>query len=521
MRQHGIPFLATLMLFTLLMPLIISLGPVRMSPYRFVLVGLFLPLVFMLFSGKAGKVNAVDYLIIGFSIWSSIAHTVNHGIGQSVEASGIFVVETLGAYLVGRIYIRSPEALLGVAKVGALMAVLMVPFVIVETLTARNITLEMFDAIGRAYPDVYKDPRWGLDRVQGPFEHPILMGVFFGSFCGVTYFILGHGWPQAKRVAATALITLVSMSGLSSGPMASIAAQYIFMGWAVVMAKLQNRWYYFASIWVAAYIAVDILSNRSPFAVFISYLAFNAHTAYNRLRIFEYGMLNMNNNPIFGIGLAEWERLWFMTASFDMYWLIYGMRYGYPAFLMNLGAFLTAFFLVAYVKTNNERVKSYRLGYLCGLFGFFLCGWTVHFWNATYVLYFFFLGAGLWMLRPEFRGDGDDPDAEALAAEKAGKRRGMSFTRFPDVVTGGAVASASATGASPAAARDRGLTAANAISRTRQTQSRGAIPSAGTKSRTSLGKNRDVKGKTQRSEIKARLSRVPVREGPARQGSDG
>jgi hypothetical protein len=43
-------------------------------------------------------------------------------------------------------------------------------------------------------------------------------------------------------------------------------------------------------------------------------------------------------------------------------------------------------------------VEQYRLGYLITMCSFFLAGWTVHFWNGTYVLFLFLLGSGYWML---------------------------------------------------------------------------------------------------------------------------
>ena len=32
---------------------------------------------------------------------------------------------------------------------------------------------------------------------------------------------------------------------------------------------------------------------------------------------------------------------------------------------------------------------------------FFLVGWTVHFWDAAYVLFLFLMGSGVWMLDVE------------------------------------------------------------------------------------------------------------------------
>ena len=45
--------------------------------------------------------------------------------------------------------------------------------------------------------------------------------------------------------------------------------------------------------------------------------------------------------------------------------------------------------------------------------GFFLVGWTVHFWMATYVLFMFLLGSGMWLLEPELPAATDVERASA------------------------------------------------------------------------------------------------------------
>src|SRR5690606_35923137 len=48
-------------------------------------------------------------------------------------------------------------------------------------------------------------------------------------------------------------------------------------------------------------------------------------------------------------------------------------------------------------KGLSKRDEAYRLGYLITMAGFFLVGWTVHFWNATYVLFLFLVASGAWI----------------------------------------------------------------------------------------------------------------------------
>ena len=72
------------------------------------------------------------------------------------------------------------------------MIAIMLPFALYETLTGHNILLEFASKFCRACGDVPKDPRWGLDRVQGVFDHPILFGVFCGSMPALVYYVLGY-----------------------------------------------------------------------------------------------------------------------------------------------------------------------------------------------------------------------------------------------------------------------------------------------------------------------------------------
>ncbi len=397
--DETLPFFVALFLFSMCIPLILDLGSLRLSVYRLVLVISFLPLVMSVASGRIGKLKFGDICVLLTCAWTALSFSVVQGVSESFETIGIFTIETFGAYFLGRCFVRSPEAFRKVIKVLFLMALCVAPFAIFETITGKNLALDVFDTIGRVFPDANQKPRrWGLDRVQGPFEHPILFGVFFGSIVGAVFYVLGYGRTFLGKWTATGTVSIIGAGALSSGPLAGLVAQYLFIVWDRVLARFKWRWYAFAGVALLAFIAVDLVSTRSPFAVFISYLAFNTHTAYNRLMIFEFGIQNIIANPIWGLGYGEWKRAWYMSTSFDMYWLIHGVRHGVLGLVLNFSFFLWAFFAVSYAQLKSQKLQAYRLGYIATLFGFFLSGWTVHFWNATYVLFLFFIGSGIWML---------------------------------------------------------------------------------------------------------------------------
>ena len=60
--------------------------------------------------------------------------------------------------------------------------------------------------------------------------------------------------------------------------------------------------------------------------------------------------------------------------------------------------FFLIFIAVARREVSDPRIRDYRMGYLGSILGMFIAGWAVHFWNAPYVLFMFFIGSGVWFL---------------------------------------------------------------------------------------------------------------------------
>src|SRR5690606_11972317 len=116
-----------------------------------------------------------------------------------------------------------------------------------------------------------------------------------------------------------------------------------------------------------------------------------------RLLIWDFGTQSVMNHPWLGVGYGEWDRPAWMPSSIDMFWLYNAIIYGLPAGLLMLGAFLSALISVGRRRGLDPQLYAYRQGFLTVMIGLFLVGWTVHFWNATYVLFMFPLGSGMWL----------------------------------------------------------------------------------------------------------------------------
>jgi hypothetical protein len=94
-----------------------------------------------------------------------------------------------------------------------------------------------------------------------------------------------------------------------------------------------------------------------------------------------------------------------MSTSIDDFWLMLAMHYGLPAASLLLLALLSIVLALGFKKGLDDKIAAYRTGFLISMTGFFVVGWTVHFWDAGYVLFTFAMGSGIWMLdvRPRKR----------------------------------------------------------------------------------------------------------------------
>ena len=404
-------------LLVVIIPIGVQLGPLTMTGLRLILIVMVIPLMLRLFTGVYGRIFATDILFVLHIMWATLALLANNP-GQVIEQTGSVGMEFLGGYVMGRAYIRTRADFIALARALIAIVLVMLPFAVFETYTGRSIWIEVLRAVPgvRTVAETGADPRslFGvtLQRVQLGFSHPI----HFGLFCSVTFsmcFVAMNGtFGTTRRWITGALLAFTACLSLSSGALLAIALQFGLILWAALFARVTWRWWLLVGLGVLAYIVVDLLSNRSPVDVFMTYATFSPHNAYWRALIFEWGMKNVWANPILGLGLNDWFRpAWMHTSSVDNFWLLMAMRYGIPAFvLVTLGYIL----VVAHVMRRNFQddmvLSQIRRAWVFTFLGlsFTLC--TVHVWTAIYSFTFFLLGAGVWLISamPQDKtGDGD------------------------------------------------------------------------------------------------------------------
>lgn len=425
-KEAGAPsssvLLPALFIIALALPVSFFIGSARLSPYRFLLMVMVIPCFFAWASGRAGKIRSVDLLMVAYGLWASLSLVVNMGL-DAIQPAGMLIIETFGAYFLARCYIRDAAGFRSVVKTLVYLTMLIMPFAAIESITNQPFLLLMISKIMPAMAPVYIEPRMGLRRAQAVFEHPILYGTFASYAFGLGYYVLARPGSFFGRLAGPVASTPSVFFSLSTGAYLAVIVQTFLMIWDLITKKIPHRWGILISIGIALYILVDSLSNRTPFHVFVTYATFSTESAYGRILIFDFGVAQALKTPWFGIGLdQEWERPSWLPASMDNFWLFIAVYNGIPAFLAMAAAFITACVKIGNLPLKDPVHINYRKGVLIAIVGLIFAASTVHFWNATYVIFMFILGSAMWLFDCE-------PESGAAAGTMAEERRVVTRPR--------------------------------------------------------------------------------------------
>lgn len=397
------PILAAIgFLLLVCLPIRFWFGPVQMTGLRLFLALSAPVLVLLWMRDPALRRDPSTWVFASATLWAALAISRTSP-GFLIENTGSLFLETFCAYLLGRLCIRTEHALSTCAVFAAILLTLSFPLTIYEA----NTGIPLIVAAIRSLPLVTSveiisiDPRMGFERAQSVFAHPIHFGLFAVS--GVTLLAAGlreHLHLSLRLIFASVLIASTFLS-LSSGPLLALAVQLGLLFWVWAWGASLRSCLALLMILALAYIAVDLASDRTPIRVFMSYATFSPHNAFWRGLIFEWGILNVIANPIFGLGFNDWIRPGFMiSGSIDNYWLVLAMRYGLPGFLLFFAGFLFA--IRAAIKAE-ETLSPVRIAWLITILSLMVALSTVHVWTAIHAFLFFLLGAGQFKSENEFK----------------------------------------------------------------------------------------------------------------------
>lgn len=390
-----VPLPVTVLILSMLSPTELSLflGGLRLPPNRLALLVLVPIAVMRLISSRSVRMHTFDWLFLTFGAMT-IAVYWGHSGHAGLVYGGSVALEAMGGYVIARAYIRTPEMLRQTMRVMLLAIMISATIALPEFLMGRNFTHDLLHQITGYYHPTAVQTRLGLTRAYGTFDHPIHYGTFCASMLALLWFCERGRGTRRKRAALVAGATLFS---LSSAPLLSLGLQGFLFLWERTTRTLNGRLIITFAALTALYIAVDMISSRSPLAIIATRLTLDTWTGYYRLFIWEHGMNNVWAHPWTGLGLADWDRPWWMVAdTIDAYWLVLTMRQGIPSFLVLVLAILL---LIRTTSSKRHLIRDpaaleMMRGWMMSVVALCLIGATVHYWNVLQTYMFFLIGLG-------------------------------------------------------------------------------------------------------------------------------
>ena len=310
------------------------------------------------------------------------------GFSHGLKSGGVLTAEAIGSYAMARAYVRDLIAYQASMRI-LLLAVLLLPCVTLPEAMLQHRFLQVADM--EILLNAVNSTRFGMLRPEGPFEHPILYGLFCSS--ALAPLLLSQISRLKKYFLVTGMV-LATLISLSSAPVLSLVVQLIAVSWNRMARGIKRRWSLLALICFLAVVAIELFSKNGAVNVLVRYATFNPQTGYMRSMQWQYGTQTVIAFPYFGVGLSDWIHPDYVPPSIDSFWLCTAVRYGLPCVLSLLAALALNIRRAALLAPAGD--VDTRIGWIIAMCSVSLVAITVHLWGGVFNFFCFLLGMGLW-----------------------------------------------------------------------------------------------------------------------------
>lgn len=422
-QMSRVPIPVLLILVSFLCPTEFSLyiAGLRLPPHRLALLLLLPYALVKLLASSDQKLRSFDVLFLLYGLWTIFVYWL-HSDKEGFVYGGSLALEALGGFFVARVFVRTVDQMRMTMRACLAAIVIAALIALPETLLGQIYTHDLLHKLTGYYHPIGVETRLGLTRAYGTFDHPI----HYGTFCAA---LLAVFWFTERRMASrrinAGVMTFATFLGLSSAPLLCLGLQGGMLVWDKVTRTIKSRMTLTMAGLAGLYVGMSLLSNRTPIAFIATGMTLDPWTGFYRLQIWDSGLQNVWANPWTGIGLADWERPWWMISdTVDAFWLVTMMRQGLPAFLLLvIGIVLLARGVIKRrLQHADGQATKIGMGWMMSLIALSLIGATVHYWNVLHAFFFFFIGLGGWIADP----------ARASLASFAGKANDRASSRSSD-----------------------------------------------------------------------------------------
>jgi hypothetical protein len=385
--------LAALLGYAMLLPpqFNLTFGSTVVPPFRLILIP---AMAFIVTAFLRGRITPrfPDALMLLLGFWVSLAMFVTTEASEAFTAAVAQTTDMAVAYFFGRATIRSLRDLRTFLVIMAPPLFVMGAIMAAESISHRPIIQPLAAALLGGDYFFRLDLRLGLYRARGPFPHSILAGMFMASFLPL-YVMSGlRGWPKYVGIAAS----LFSFFSVSSAALLSLTTGIGLTTYNWLSERIRNLSWRFFLATAVIFVFFAEATGAGTYRLLIRYASLNSSSAYNRIRIWQYGSQSVEKHPWFGIGYADWERPGWLGDSVDNFWLLMGMRFGVlPPVVTLLVALLAAVALMKCMATANLADKRALTGVVIALAVFAFGATSVALWGAPLVWFFMIMGLGV------------------------------------------------------------------------------------------------------------------------------
>ncbi len=246
--------------------------------------------------------TTLDTVAVLFALWA-MASSLWHPdpVGALIFRSGL-AYDYCGLFFLFRSFLRSPNELLAIARIAAIVLLPVAAEMVYEKAAGQN----LFSAFGGvpATPVV----REGHTRAQGPFRHAILAG----TVGGVMFPWMVALWWRDRRLAKWGGLGCLAMvfASRSSGPIGSwLAGIVALLVWPWRFRMRRVRW-----LAVSAYVGLEIVMKAPAYYLIARVDLAGGSTGWHRARLIESAIDH----------LPEW---WWAGTDYTRHWMPTGVSW--------------------------------------------------------------------------------------------------------------------------------------------------------------------------------------------------
>jgi hypothetical protein len=314
-------------------------------------------------------------------------------VDSPIERVGMFALQSMAAYLMGRVMVRSVDDARAIVILMLKIVVVSLIFAIPEAITRQKPIFDITSRLTGIPYGVYSelgDVRMGLRRAQAFFHNPILYGLFCASILSM-YWYTKNSWRE--RIWPVIAIFGGTFLSLSSAPLLAFNVQIIALAVEYFTRGIKNRIQPILFVLFVIFVSLQLFTG-GVFNIIVRYLSFNSISAYNRVLIWDWGMKNIAQHPIFG--RDGWEHAAYMKDSLDNFWIAITIQGGIPCTVFLLMGIFSIIFRLGKVKPDRmtEEDSLFRTGWIFSILAFMVTGYSVHFFGELQPVFFFLVGIG-------------------------------------------------------------------------------------------------------------------------------